>query len=115
MARVRVRVRAGPPSSRLVGPLAGLVGEVFARSYWFVSRLAVPVCFGDAVQDLVIQYEVQIRDGAQCGGAYVKVRGRTLSRFFFFFVGCTVTVVVTVVREISEDIPEVVEGELCQA
>ena len=24
-------------------------------------------------QDLVMQYEVQVRDGAKCGGAYVKV------------------------------------------
>lgn len=29
MARVRVRVRAGRPSSPLVGPLASLVGEAF--------------------------------------------------------------------------------------
>lgn len=26
------------------------------------------------VQDLVVQYEVQVRGGPKCGGAYVKVR-----------------------------------------
>lgn len=32
------------------------------------------LCRKTYFQDLVVQYEVQVRDGANCGGAYVKVR-----------------------------------------
>lgn len=45
--------------------ISSLILTIFSRRLLFLLA-----------QDLVMQYEVQIRDGAKCGGAYVKVSGR---------------------------------------
>lgn len=49
----------------------GLLLDESHKHYAVGATLAKP--FDNTGKDLVIQYEVQVRDGAKCGGAYVKM------------------------------------------
>eukprot|EP00904_Undaria_pinnatifida_P004761 jgi/Undpi1/14286/HiC_scaffold_9.g03935.m1 len=49
----------------------GLLLDESHKHYAVGATLAKP--YDNAGKDLVMQYEVQVRDGAKCGGAYVKM------------------------------------------
>lgn len=49
----------------------GLVLKSKAKHAAIASRLVKPFVFSD--KPLVVQYEVQLQDGQECGGSYIKL------------------------------------------
>jgi hypothetical protein len=62
---------AGGEDGGLEGDNA-LVAEVKAKHYGISAVFSKPIELGEE-DDFVVQYEVQLRDGLECGGAYLKV------------------------------------------
>lgn len=49
----------------------GLVLKSKAKHAALASRLVKPFVFSD--KPLIVQYEVQLQDGQECGGSYIKL------------------------------------------
>lgn len=59
------------PQRRLFSGDLGLVLKSKVKHAAISSKLVKPFVFGD--KPLVVQYEVQLQDGQECGGSYLKL------------------------------------------
>lgn len=59
------------PSKQLLSGDMGLVLKSKARHSAISSRLVKPFVFTD--KPLIVQYEVQLQSGQECGGSYIKL------------------------------------------
>lgn len=60
-----------PPQRRILDNDLGLVLKSKAKHAAIASRLNKPFTFTD--RPLIVQYEVTLQDGQECGGAYIKL------------------------------------------
>lgn len=59
------------PSRQILKGDLGMVLKSKAKHAAIASRLNKPFVFGD--EPLIVQYEVQLQDGQECGGSYIKL------------------------------------------
>lgn len=59
------------PEKKILRNDLGLVLKSKAKHAAIASRLVKPFVFTD--KPLVVQYEVQLQDGQECGGSYIKL------------------------------------------